>query len=110
MKIKVDTHDTKFLVGGPPRPVLEFETSAPRMDAQTGRALFVVSLIALSEDGAEVMDVKVAGDPGSLIPGQQVSVQNLAATTWEIGDRSGVSFRAVSITAATSPRVTKAGE
>jgi hypothetical protein len=74
---------------------------ATRLDAE-GRALFSVDLASITLDGTEVYSVKVAGQPKGITPGVSVSVSGLVATTWSMGDRSGVSFRADAIDVMTS--------
>jgi hypothetical protein len=41
--------------------------------------------------------VKVAGLPKSITAGSPVKVSDLVATTWQMKERNGVSFRAESI-------------
>lgn len=102
MKLRVDTSGTTFLCAGPPEPVVDFDSKAPRI-TEDGRPLFSVSLVALSEDGAEVFAVKVAGEPKGIVQGSGVKVSGLVASPWTMGDRSGVAFRADKVEVSTSP-------
>lgn len=58
--------------------------------------LWQVQLMALDQDGGEVLAVTVAGEPEVKV-GEPVAVDGLVAMPWSQGDRSGVAFRAASI-------------
>ena len=93
MKLPIDTGSVKFAAAGPAEPVLDYETRAPKLD-ENGTPLFNVPLFA---DGTGIKDsitVKVAGEPKGLSEFTMVKVNNLIATTWEVGSNHGVSFRA----------------
>jgi hypothetical protein len=97
MKLPVDTSAIAFLCAMPPEPVLDFETKRPRAD-DNGEPLYVVQLVALAENSAEILAVKVPGMPGpGLRQGHPVKVLGLVAQPWTMGDRSGVAFRAARI-------------
>lgn len=93
MRIPVDTKSITFLAAGVPEPAVDFDSRQPRV-GEDGRPLYVVSLVALDSEGAQVIPVKVAGEPKGITQGTSVTVTNLVASPWAIGDRSGVSFRA----------------
>lgn len=95
-KIPVDSKKLSFVALSEPQAVIDFATKAPRLDAE-GHPLFSVDLASISADGAEVYSVKVTVQPRGITPGAAVSVSGLVATTWSMGDRSGVSFRAEAI-------------
>ena len=59
--------------------------------------------MAISGEGADILVVKVAGEPKSLTLGAQVKVTGLVATTWQMGDRHGVSFRAERVEVLSGP-------
>jgi hypothetical protein len=97
MKLPVDTSAIAFLCAMPPEPVVDFETKRPRAD-DNGEPLYVVQLVALAENSAEILAVKVPGMPGpGLRQGHPVKVVGLVAQPWTMGDRSGVAFRAARI-------------
>jgi hypothetical protein len=101
MKLPVDTSAIAFLCAMPPEPVVDFETKRPRAD-ENGEPLYVVQLVALAENSAEILAVKVPGMPGPGIrQGHPVKVLGLVAQPWTMGDRSGVAFRAARIEPAT---------
>ncbi|HZA85017.1 MAG TPA: hypothetical protein VFC13_26650 [Actinomycetes bacterium] len=97
MKLPVDTSAIAFLCAMPPEPLVDFETKRPRAD-DNGEPLYVVQLVALAENSAEILAVKVAGMPAAGIrQGHPVKVLGLVAQPWTMGDRSGVAFRAARI-------------
>jgi len=109
MILPIDTSTTTTLCGCTAEPVTDFASGAPKTDATSGAPMYSVPVILLAATGPEVISVKVAGHPAGLVVGQPVTVTGLTATTWAMGDRSGVAFRASSIEAAASARPGKAG-
>ena len=60
--------------------------------------LYLVQLIAMTDGAAEIIAVKVPGQPSQAIrQGHPVRVHGLVAQAWAMGDRSGVAFRAARI-------------
>ena len=97
MKLPVDTSAIAFLCAVEAEPVVDFETKRPRAD-ENGEPLYVVQLIALAEGEAEILAVKVPGQPGPGIrQGHPVKVTGLVAQPWTMNDRAGVAFRAARI-------------
>lgn len=94
MRFKVDTSSTEHVVVSPVEQVMNFGDKQPRVDSN-GQAMFAFNVVALGDEGAEIMKVKVSGEPKGLTVGVKVALVGLVATTWEMGDhRHGVSFRA----------------
>ena len=94
MKLPIDTSAIAFLCAMPPEPVLDFETKRPRAD-DNGEPLYVIQLLVMGEDSANLIAVKVPGVPSAAIrQGALVKVTGLVAQPWTMADRSGVSFRA----------------
>jgi hypothetical protein len=102
MKLPVDTSGMTFMCATAPAPVLDFEIKRPRAD-ENGEVLYAVQIVALAQGSAEVINVKVAGEP-RVAQGTMLSVHELVATPWSMGDRSGVSFRASRIEPVASGR------
>jgi hypothetical protein len=73
MKLPVDASAIAFLCALEPQPVLDFETRRPRAD-ENGEPLYVVQLIALAEGAAEILAVKVPGQPSGIRQGHPVKV------------------------------------
>src|SRR5215212_11275064 len=97
MRLPVDTSAIAFLCALEPQPVLAFDTKQPRAD-ENGEPLYVVQLIALGEGEAEILAVKVTGQPSQAIrQGHPVKVHGLVAQPWSMNDRAGVAFRAARI-------------
>ena len=103
MKLPVDTSAIAFLCAVEAEPVVDFETKRPRAD-DNGEPLYVVQLVALAENSAEILAVKVPGLPSGLRQGHPVKVSGLVAQPWTMNDRSGVSFKAARV----EPVVTQA--
>jgi hypothetical protein len=76
--------------------VVDFATRAPKADA-SGLPLFTVQVAAMFQDQGEVLPIKVAGEPAGITAGLPVQIAGLVAQPWELGERSGISYRAASI-------------
>src|SRR6266542_1760300 len=61
--LPIDTSAMTFLVGASAEPIRERGTNRPRTDTETGEPLFAVQLVALIEGRANVITVKVPGEP-----------------------------------------------
>jgi len=99
MKLKIEIGNDTVLAGALPTAVTDFNTGQPKLDVVTGEPTYAVSLIILADDGAELLVCKVPGMPRGITVGAAVTVENLVATPWEVGGKSGVAFRASKITA-----------
>ena len=97
MKLPVDTSAIAFLCALEPQPLLIFQSKEQRAD-ENGEPLYVVQLIALAEGEAEILAVKVPGQPSQAIrQGHPVKVHGLVAQPWSMNDRAGVAFRAARV-------------
>ena len=103
MKLPIDTTGMTFLAAGPAEQVLDFESKAPKAD-QNGEPLYSLQLVVLADGGAEVISVKVPGEPKRIAEGTSVKVAGLVATPWTMGDRNGVAYRAAQIEPAQASR------
>jgi hypothetical protein len=93
MRLPIDTSQLTFMCAAPARPVTDFETKQHKADVTTGELLYNLQVVALDSEGAEVIQLKVAGDP-KVGQGAMLKLEGLMALPWSMGDRSGVSFRA----------------
>ena len=97
MRLPIDTSAISFLCALAPEPVIDFETRRPKAD-ENGEPLYVIQLLVMGEDSADLIAVKVPGVLSSGIrQGHPVKVIGLVAQPWTMGDRSGVAFRAVRV-------------
>jgi hypothetical protein len=96
VRLPVDTSAITLVAMAPPEPVVDFATRAPKADA-SGLPLYTVQVAAMFQDQGEVLAVKVAGEPAGITAGLPVQISGLVAQPWELGDRSGISYRATSI-------------
>lgn len=102
MKIPVKTDAMTFICGSAPEAVVDFATNREKVDKATGTAIFSTSLIAITEDGPEVIAVRTIGKPTSVVVGESVRVLDLTATPWSMGERSGTSYKATKVTGVAS--------
>ena len=97
MRLPIDTSAIAFLCALAPEPVVDFETRRPKAD-ENGEPLYVVQLLVMGEDSADLIAVKAPGVPAQAIrQGHPVKVTGLVAQPWSMNDRSGVAFRAARI-------------
>ncbi|HVA10086.1 MAG TPA: hypothetical protein VNG12_25475 [Acidimicrobiales bacterium] len=96
MRLPVDTSAVSFISAGPPEPTIDFETKAQKTD-DAGLLINQVHLFTVGAAGRDVITVKVAGEIKGVGEFTPVKVTELVATTWAMGDRAGVSFRAAKV-------------
>jgi hypothetical protein len=105
MRLPIDTTAINFVAAGAAEPVVDFETKTQKTD-ESGQKLYQVHLFAVGAGGRDVITVKVVGEPKGIGEFTPVKLSELVATTWSMGDRFGVSFRASKLEASTSARQT----
>ena len=93
VRLPIDTSSLTFMCAAPARPVTDFETKQHKADVTTGELLYNLQVVALDSEGAEVIVLKVAGDP-KVGQGAMLKLEGLVALPWSMGERSGVAFRA----------------
>lgn len=98
MRIKMDIRGVRFMVTKPCEPKMDRETKAQKVEKSTGALLSQLQLMALDETGAEVLMITVDHVPAVSV-GDFVQVVGLVAIPWAQDTRSGVAFRATSISA-----------
>lgn len=103
MKLPIDTTGMTFLAAGAAEAVLDYDSKTAKID-ENGEALFAVQVVVLANGGAEVISVKVAGEPKGLAQAVPLRVGGLVASPWSMGDRSGVAFRAAKLEAVSPVR------
>ena len=80
--------------------ILDFDTKQQKTDAN-GVAINQAHLFVVGDGTREVITVKFTGEARGLGQFTPVKVTELVATTWNMEDRSGVSFRALKVEALT---------
>ncbi|WP_276961452.1 MULTISPECIES: hypothetical protein [Ferrimicrobium] len=98
MRLELSLNGSQFLVSKEPVPVMDPTSNTQKLDKE-GRPLFVIQLVWIGDNGAEVLPVKVNSRPAGLTIGCAVRVVGLVATPWSMADRSGVSFSAARVEA-----------
>jgi hypothetical protein len=99
MKLPIDTNSMRFTCTRKGERRTVRETGQPRLDRETGRELWQVQVMALTEDGAEILAITVPGEPAVTV-GQPVIIEGLVGLPWTQGDRAGIAYRAAAIRAA----------
>ena len=97
MRIKMDTTAIRFMVTKPAAPKTD-QKGQQKADQRTGALLWQLQVMALDENGGEILTVTLDGEP-TIGVGEFVQLHDLVAIPWSQGDRSGVAFRAAGITA-----------
>lgn len=100
MLFTVDQTNTTFIAASEPRPVLDYATKRPKAD-EDGQPLYQVQVVAIGPDRADVINVKVAGEPLGVVRQAPLKITGLRATYYELPDerdsrktRSGMAYRA----------------
>ncbi len=88
MRLPIDTAGITFLAAGPPEAALDYDTKAAKVD-ESGQPIFAVQVVVLSEGGAEVIGVKVAGEPKGVTQGTALRLVGLTAQPWGHGGALG---------------------
>jgi hypothetical protein len=100
LKLPIDTAALNCTCSLPPEPVMDFTSKQQKADAN-GEPLYSVELVAFTDEGAQVFNVKFPGSPAAgLRQGVPVKVTGLVVSDWAMNDRHGLSFRATKVEAA----------
>jgi hypothetical protein len=109
VKISVDTSRTTFTCSLAAEPVMDFETKQPKLE--NGEPMFSMQVVAFDDEGAQIMVVKVLGPPAAAIKqGTPLKITGLVASSWSMGDRAGLSFRASRIEPLSGAVAAKVGQ
>ena len=100
MRLYIDTSKAAsgFMVSRTFEPKVDITTGRIKTDRTTGQELYTIQLMALDERGGEVITVTVAGAVREIPVMTPVSVVELEAIPWNNNGRSGVAYRAASVT------------
>jgi hypothetical protein len=81
VRLPIDTSQLTFVGGAPARPLTDFETKQLKADLTTDEPLYNVQVVALDSEGAEVIQLKMAGDP-KVGKGAMLKLEGLVALPW----------------------------
>ena len=95
MRIKMDTTAIRFMITKPAAPKTD-QKGQQKVDQRTGALLWQLQVMALDENGGEILTVTFDAEP-KINVGEFVQLHELVAIPWSQGDRSGVAFRAAGI-------------
>lgn len=98
MNLQIKTDGIEFVVSKLPVTKND-EAGRQKADRTTGELLFVTELVAMDDEGAEVIKVTTGGAAPKVTRRQMVQVTGLRVMHWSMEGRSGLSFRAESIAA-----------
>src|SRR3954466_12772899 len=100
MRLYVDTSKAAsgLMVPRGFEPTGAITTGRIKTDRTTGQELCTIQLMALDERGGEVITVTIAGAVRDIPVMTPVSVVELEAIPWNNNGRSGVAYRAASVT------------
>ena len=98
--------DRAIIAAGTPVPVVEYESRRPKTD-EAGLPLYQVAMVAMADGEADVIAIKVPGEPAGITQGVQVRPVALFANPWTMersGEKSfGVAYRAARLEPVTTP-------
>jgi hypothetical protein len=106
MKLIVDTSKKHVMVSKESVEKTE-QNGRQKVERGTGRPMWSTQVFVQDKDGGEVITVTTAGEKPDVAVGQIVAVVNLEALPWATNGRSGVAFRAESISSAPSVQSVK---
>ena len=98
MRLLIDTSKVSFTVSRDPQAKMDQSGGNPgqKRDRNTGFPLWTVQLVAMEAEGAEVINVVIAGEqPPKVTAGQLVTPVELQAIPWAQNGKNGVAYRAV---------------
>lgn len=96
MDLPIDTHAVSFQGAGRPTALTDFNTKQPKAGAD-GQILYSVPVVVFGDEDADVIAVRVAGEPKGVTKGVPLKIVGLVASPWTMNDRSGITYRAESI-------------
>lgn len=104
MRLFINTENVQFQVSQEVKEKLDGDKKQ-KHDRNSGAPMWTVQVIALDSNGAEVINVTVAGEKPSVSVGQLVTPVELQALPWVQDKRHGVAFRAAELRPATTKSV-----
>ncbi len=97
MRHLLDTSAVSFQVTRAAEARKDFGKDVQKVDRETGAPMWVVEVLAQDAERGEVIRVTVTGDQPKVAPGQAVRFERLEAIPWTNNGKSGVAYRAASI-------------
>jgi hypothetical protein len=104
MRMLVDIARATFLASKAPEPKTEMGSQKQKINKRTGELEWVVELLAMDDTGGEVVRVTVTGEQPRVGQGQAVRVEGFEVVPWSNNGRTGVAYRATSITPHAQPK------
>ena len=85
-------------VMAPEAKLANVDTGEVRTDRKTGEVVFTLGVVAMRGRDSSVIQVSVVGEPVGISVGAPLREVDLEAVPWEREGRSGIAWRAVSVT------------
>jgi len=103
MRLPIDTTKLTITSAGIPIPENVFGTEAPRVDRTTGERVHSLTVLVVGPDGVGgVLRIKVSGEPTGISPATLLKLNGFTAQPYEFNGKSGTSYWAESVEAATA--------
>ena len=97
MKLELNTDGVDFVVSKLPAPKNDELGRQKAGPGRTGELQFVTELVAMDDEGAEVIKMTTLGAAPKVTKRQMVTVSGLRVQHWAMEGRSGLSYRADAI-------------
>lgn len=104
MRHLLDITQYTFTVTKAVEPRRDYGKTEQKVDRDTGRPQWVLEVLAQDSERGEVIKVTVTGDQPKVNLGQPVRFETLEAIPWSNNGKSGVAYRAASVSAAPASR------
>ena len=104
MRLVLNDAKYTFTVTKAAEPRTEYGSGKQKMNRASQLPEWVVEVLAMDSERAEVIRVTVAGDQPKVNQGQPVQFSDLEAIPWANNGRNGVAYRAASIQPAAQSR------
>ena len=104
MRLVLNDAKYTFTVTKAAEPRTEYGSGKQKMNRASQLPEWVVEVLAMDSERAEVIRVTVAGDQPKVNQGQPVRFEELEAIPWANNGRDGVAYRATAIHSAAQSR------
>lgn len=104
--LRLDTSQLKIILTRGPEQVVDPTTQAPKLDGK-GNALYRCQVVTIGPEGGDILVIKVPRIPEGLTVGESVKIIGLTASSWAMGERSGITYLADRIDPEVATHATK---
>ena len=97
MELNIDVTGKEFIVTRDPAPKLD-ASQEQRTDKATGLPTWSTQVCVTDNTGGEIINISTAGDKPQVYTGEDATVEGLIAIAWHTNGRSGIAYKATTIT------------